>query len=209
MSQNLFDEGLGAHFSPDQIQQLGSIRVGIAGAGGLGSNVAAHLVRSGIRRLTIADFDRVEASNLNRQFFFQDQLGLPKVAALKANLLRINPAIDIQAMDIRLAPANVHAVFEPCQIVVEALDRAPDKKMMADRFMTDPRLFVCASGVGGWGDCDRIRIRRIRERVLIVGDGRTEASATAPPTSAIVGIAAAKQADLVIESILGANFSTP
>ena len=54
-------------------------RVGIAGAGGLGSNCAAHLVRAGMKKLVIADFDVVNESNLNRQFFFRNQLGQKKV----------------------------------------------------------------------------------------------------------------------------------
>ncbi len=209
MPENALYEGLKTHFGPAQIKQLASVHVGIAGAGGLGSNVAVHLVRSGIRRLTIADFDRVEASNLNRQFYFQDQLGLPKVRALQANLSRINPDIDVEAVDMRLDAANVHTVFAHCRVIVEALDQASAKKMMADCFMSDPRLLVCASGVGGWGDCDRIRVRRLRDRFCIVGDGHTETSASVPPTSAIVGIAAAKQADLVIEAVLGTNATTP
>ena len=46
------------------------MKIGIAGAGGLGSNVAVHLVRSGISSLKICDFDVIENSNLNRQFYF-------------------------------------------------------------------------------------------------------------------------------------------
>lgn len=49
-------------------KHLSSFRVGIAGAGGLGSNCAAALARSGVGTLVIADFDRVERLNLNRQF---------------------------------------------------------------------------------------------------------------------------------------------
>lgn len=54
------------------------MKIGIAGAGGIGSNVAANLVRSGVTSLKIVDFDRVESSNLNRQFYFSDQIGCLK-----------------------------------------------------------------------------------------------------------------------------------
>jgi sulfur carrier protein ThiS adenylyltransferase len=202
MSTTSFLSGLRAHFSDDQIRRLGSARVGIAGAGGLGSNVAAHLVRSGIRRLLVADFDHVAASNLNRQFYFLDQVGMLKVKALEINLRRINPELDLQTREVCLDAANVRRVFEPCHVIVEALDDVPGKKMMAEAFMTDPRLFVCASGVGGWGHSDRIRTRRIRNDVILIGDGESDVSDTAPPTAAIVGLAAAKQADEVIASIL-------
>ncbi len=58
------------------------MKIGIAGAGGIGSNVAANLVRSGVSCLKIIDFDRIEPSNLNRQFYFQDQVGCLKVSAV-------------------------------------------------------------------------------------------------------------------------------
>jgi sulfur carrier protein ThiS adenylyltransferase len=202
MAENLFLSGLRHHFTDDQIRRLGSARVGIAGAGGLGSNVAVHLVRSGICRLVIADCDHVTASNLNRQFFFLDQVGMQKARALEINLKRINPDIDLQGRTVRLDAGNVKAVFEGCHIIVEALDGAADKKMMADAFMTDPRMLVCASGIGGWGHSDRIRTRCIRDGFYLIGDGQSEISANMPPTAAIVGLAAAKQADVVVEEIL-------
>lgn len=207
MVDNPFLNGLRTHFTDDQIRRLGSVCVGIAGAGGLGSNVAAHLVRSGICRLVVADFDHVAPSNLNRQFFFIDQVGMEKVRALEANLLSINPDLDMQALETRLDAGNVRQVFEPCHVIVEALDRARDKKMMADTFMADPRLLVCASGIGGWGYSDRIRTRRVRDTFYLVGDERSEVSAALPPTAAIVGLAAAKQADVVIDTILGSRFT--
>lgn len=203
MNANPFLSGLKEHFTEEQRRRLGSVRVGIAGAGGLGSNVAAHLVRSGIGRLVVADFDRVAPSNLNRQFYFIDQVGMLKVQALAINLRRINPDLDMQILDLRLDAGNVGRVFAACRIVVEALDGARDKKMLADAFITDPRLLVCASGIGGWGNSDRIRTRRLGDTFVVVGDGRTEVSSERPATAAIVGLAAAKQADAVIETIIG------
>ena len=75
------------------------MRVGIAGAGGLGSNCAWMLVRSGFTDFVIVDHDRVEASNLNRQFFFARQVGMPKVQALSENLLAINPDVKVMTME--------------------------------------------------------------------------------------------------------------
>lgn len=127
---------------------------------------------------------------------------MPKVEALSINLARVNPQIEIQALNLRLNADNVHKILEKCQILVEALDDAQGKKMMAEAFITDPRLLVCASGIGGWGDSNRITTRLVRDTFCLVGDGKSEISATRPPTSAIVGLAAAKQADAVIEKIL-------
>jgi sulfur carrier protein ThiS adenylyltransferase len=194
--------GLKRHFTDDQVRKLGSVWVGIAGAGGLGSNVAAHLVRSGITRLVVADFDHVAPSNLNRQFYFGDQVGMRKVEALAVNLGRINPDVDMRPIILRLDAGNVRQTFDNCDIIVEALDDARAKKMIAEAFIADQRLLVCASGIGGWGNSDRVRTRRLRETLVIVGDGASEVSSILPATAAIVGLAAAKQADVVIENIL-------
>ena len=96
---------------------LESARVGIAGAGGLGSNCAMHLVRSGVKHITIVDFDVVNESNLNRQFFFRDQIGQKKVEAIKENLLRIEPDADIRAVDMRLdaSSARERRRFRRCE----------------------------------------------------------------------------------------------
>ncbi|MBQ8126560.1 MAG: ThiF family adenylyltransferase, partial [Kiritimatiellae bacterium] len=87
--------------------RLEGARVGIAGAGGLGSNCAQHLVRAGVRKFVIADFDTVAESNLNRQFFFRDQIGRKKVDALAENLRRIEPDLELDCRDVKLTPENI------------------------------------------------------------------------------------------------------
>ncbi|MDP2933961.1 MAG: ThiF family adenylyltransferase, partial [bacterium] len=83
-------------------KKLKSATVGIAGLGGLGSNVAVSLARIGVGKIVIADFDLVEPSNLNRQQYFVEQLGTNKVAGLTENLMRINPYIKIDGRQVRL-----------------------------------------------------------------------------------------------------------
>jgi sulfur carrier protein ThiS adenylyltransferase len=134
---------------------------------------------------------------------------MKKIDALEANLRRINPELQIETLDLRLDAANIRHTFRTCAIVVEALDQAADKKMMAEAFMSDGRTLICASGIGGWGDSDRICTRRIGSSLYLVGDGQSEVSADLPPTAAIVGIAAAKQADVVVEIILGSAAVMP
>lgn len=200
---NAFLKGLETHLSWDQMEKISAARIGIAGAGGLGSNCAAHLVRSGFSDLFIADFDRVDASNLNRQFFFADQVGRKKTDALRDNLLRINPDADISTMDVKLDQHGLSTVFNRYPIVIEALDRAEDKVMMAHAFAGQKKLFISVSGIGGWGDSDRIRVRKIGRGYFIVGDMVSGVGPEMPPTAAIVSIAAAKQADLVLSHVLG------
>ena len=190
--------------SPEERVILESARIGVAGAGGLGSNCAAHLVRSGIRRLVIADFDVVSESNLNRQFFFRDQLGRKKIDALHENLLRIEPGLELELHDVKLDSGNVLPLFANCEIVVEALDSAESKSMLLNALLPSGRTVVAVSGIGGWGDSNAITVRRIGSNLVLVGDFRTgvDPDAGIYPVSPRVGIAAAMQANSVIAFLL-------
>ena len=182
---------------------LEGVRVGIAGAGGLGSNCAMHLVRAGVRHLTVADFDVVCESNLNRQFFFRDQLGLKKVDALKANLLRIDPDADIRALDARLDAESALAHFADCEIVVEAFDDVAAKAMLLAALLPTGKRIVAASGLAGWGRSNAMRVRRMGARLVMVGDGETDVSGVTAPSSPRVGLAAAMEANAVVALLLG------
>ncbi len=192
-----------SYLRPDEANALVSACVGIAGAGGLGSNCAMHLVRSGIGKLVIADFDTVNESNLNRQFFFRDQVGRAKVEALKENLLRISPECDIKAVAVKLDSHNVREVFAGCNVVVEAFDSTEAKAMMAMAFAKGPVPLVTASGLAGWGRSNAIRLRRIGANIVAIGDGETAVSPETPPFSPRVGIAAAMEANAAISLVLG------
>ena len=184
--------------------KLSAFRVGIAGAGGLGSNCAQALVRSGIGTLVIADFDVVEELNLNSQFFFRDQLGMKKVTALKANLDRIGNASQVIVHDITLNPDNIPSVFTGCDVIVEAFDRADMKEML---FETVNRLLpgiplIMGSGLAGWGRNESIRSRKIDNTLYIVGDESLEVSDDLPPLAPRVTIVAGMQANIVVEILL-------
>ncbi len=183
--------------------RLSASTVGIAGAGGLGSNCAVALARSGVGNLVVVDFDRVTASNLNRQAFFCDQVGMKKVQALKENLLRINPRITVNALDLMLTEANLVSVFSGCDVLVEAVDRADTKQMIVETILVNlPELFVVAgSGLAGYGANDTLRTRW-SGRLVVCGDERKEVSESLPPMAPRVGIVAHMQANVVLEILL-------
>ena len=191
------------YLTPAERAVLEKVRIGVAGAGGLGSNCAMHLVRSGIRHLVVADFDVVGESNLNRQFFFRDQLGMKKVDALKANLLRIDPEVDVQAVDVRLDAASTRELFEDCDIVVEAFDVVEAKTMILSTLMPLGMRLVTASGLAGWGKSNAMRVREMGANVVVVGDGETGVATDVAPASPRVGIAAAMEANAVVAWLLG------
>ena len=149
---------------------LENAKVGIAGAGGLGSNVAMLLVRAGMKKLVIADFDIVNESNLNRQFFFRRQLGEKKIAALAENLRMIESDLDLSLHDVRLTRENADFVFAGCNVVVEAFDSAEAKAMLLHSLLPTGKPIVSATGFAGWGRSNDIRVRKVGRNLILVGD---------------------------------------
>ncbi len=195
-------DGLRSHFSEADLARLASARIGIAGAGGLGSNVAALLVRSGVRQLLVVDGDTVEPSNLNRQHYWPEDLGRPKVLALRDRLLGLEPALDLETRQEWLTPASAPAFFQGCSIVVEALDGAALKAELCSALLGAGFYVIAASGLGGYG-LPPMSVRRLGENFVCVGDFTTAADQAAPPLAPRVAQAAALQADAVLEKVLG------
>jgi sulfur carrier protein ThiS adenylyltransferase len=198
---NAFDKINAIFYDFEQVQKVKTVKVGIAGAGGLGSNCAAMLVRAGIVNLTVVDFDEVSLLNLNRQFFFADQVGQKKVEALGENLLRINPDLNLSLISQKITKENIDKFFKDVDIVVEALDTPEAKVEIAQRFLLEDKYFVCASGVAFYGNCDRFRVREIGKNSWVVGDEVSDVK-DMPPYAPCVQICAAKQADKVLEITL-------
>lgn len=196
---------LAARHTPGVHGLLKRACVGIAGVGGLGSAVAVALARAGIGRLIIADFDVVEPSNLNRQQYFIDQIGLLKVEALAANLRRINPYVAVNSHPVVLDPEKIPAVFSGCSIVVEAFDRADMKAMLVNTILQSMPdcTIVAASGLAGYAANNSITTRRISRRLYLVGDCVSEAAPGNGLMAPRVGIAASHQANQAVRIILG------
>ncbi len=199
---NAFERGLGRYLDEGAMAFLRTVRVGVIGAGGLGSNCAMHLVRSGFADLVLADPDTVEPSNLNRQHFTLAQVGRPKVLALRDNLLAVNPGARIEAHVRAVDAESMVELFGACPAVVEAVDDARTKKLVVETFLPTGRLVVCASGLGGAGVAERMRVSRPLPNLVLVGDLTTPCDAATPPLSPGVGMAAAMQADAVLHHFL-------
>lgn len=190
------------YYSKEELKKIEGSIIGIAGAGGLGSNCAVNLVRSGFKNFYIYDYDNVEISNLNRQFYFIDQIGEPKVFALEKNLKRINPEINLVVKKIKIEKENIKELFKDCNIIVEAFDLASYKKLIAEEFLNTDKLIVMASGLAGIGDSDKIIIKKINDNFFIVGDFDSEVSENKKAYSPRVTIAASKEADIILEWVL-------
>ena len=180
--------------------------IGIAGAGGLGSNCAVSLARVGVGKLIIADFDVVSENNLNRQYYFYDQIGEKKSTAIKANILRINPNVEVIAHDLLMIPGNISKIFSHCDVIVEAFDRADQKEMLIEVILSEmpEKRIVVGLGMAGWGMNDTNHCRQIG-KMFVCGDEVSEIGPELPPIAPRVGIVANMQANIVLEILLGSK----
>lgn len=172
--------------------------IGIAGAGGIGSNVARILAQAKASALKIIDFDVVEASNLNRQFYGISQVGKKKVTCLAQNLIEIYPEIKIEVIHEKITPETAADLFSDCAVVVEALDDKTAKKWLVESLCRQKKTIVCASGIAGQ-DMTNISCTRLGN-CHIVGDriSDQEIFTLFPPKIAIIS---ALMAGIVLKTI--------
>ena len=185
-------------------KKLKQASVGIAGLGGLGSNAAVALARAGVGHLVLVDFDRVEESNLDRQYYFQDQTGQLKVEALTATLKRINPRIAIDAYTVKLEEGSMDTPFKDVDVIIEALDLAQTKTTFIEEILMKlpGKPLVAASGVAGYGNPDRIRTLHTGNLHLCYNEN-AKSSDEDVLMAPHVALMANWEADLVLEIILG------
>lgn len=170
------DRALDARFPQSFHQAVSAARVAVAGLGGLGSNLAIMLARSGVGHLLLVDFDRVDITNLNRQVYRIPHLGQYKTEALPAILREINPYLDIQTWQGRVTEDNAAALFGGYPIVCEAFDRPEEKAMLVSTLLSQcpNTVLVSGNGMAGYGDANQIRTRQVMPRLYVCGDGASD-----------------------------------
>lgn len=185
-------------------EKLKEAKVCILGLGGLGSNVAVLLARSGIGYLKLVDFDTVEASNLNRQQYRISHIGIKKTEAMKSIIKEINPFVETEVLDIKVDRENIYSTVGNIEIVVEAFDRAETKAMLMEELLTNTnKIVVSASGMAGLGSANEIVTRKIKDNFYLVGDNYSDYEEYLGIMSTRVMICAAHQANVVLRLILG------
>ncbi|MBS4538594.1 sulfur carrier protein ThiS adenylyltransferase ThiF [Clostridium sp. D2Q-11] len=179
--------------------------VGIAGLGGLGSNVALSLARLGVGKLVLIDFDVVEPSNLNRQQYFIRHIGMNKTDALEELINECNPFVEIEKRKVFLDENNIEDVLRNVDIIVEAFDNPMSKAIITNTVLRDmkDKKIVAASGMAGHFTGNTIVSRKIRGNFYLIGDGENEARPGQGLMAPRVAIAANHQANTVLRIILG------
>ncbi len=109
-------------------ERLLAARVLIVGMGGLGSPVALYLAAAGVGRLVIADYDRVDLTNLQRQIIHtSERIGMAKVDSARSSLLAINPEVRVETLDQPVDADSLPALVAGLDLVVDASDNFPTR----------------------------------------------------------------------------------
>ena len=191
--------------SPELNLALSKAVVGVAGLGGLGSNIALSLARVGVKKLVLADFDVVEPSNLNRQQYFVRHIGMQKTQALKELINDVNPFVEVETHDIFLDEKNVASVFGECEILCEAFDNVAGKAMIlneAGASLKDKKI-IGASGMAGYFSSNLIKTIKFAKNVYLCGDLTNEAKIGQGLMAPRVAVCANHEANLAIRLLMG------
>lgn len=184
-------------------KKLTAASVAVCGLGGLGSNIAIALARAGVGRLHIIDFDRVDISNLNRQQYYPEQLGLYKAEALYDTLSRIAPYCGIRRESVKLTEENIPELLADADIICEAFDAADQKAMLVNTVLEKmpEKYLVSGSGMAGIASSNTISTRRVTKRFYLCGDGVSDVADGMGLVASRVLVCAGHQAHAVIRII--------
>ena len=196
---------LNERHSPEIQAVLSAGNVAIAGLGGLGSNVAYSLTRIGVGHLHLIDFDVVDVTNLNRQQYFMEHVGMYKTEALKSLLMKINPYIEIKTDCVKVTEDNIKQLFCDNDIVCEAFDNPDAKALLVNGIMEyfPEKKLVSASGMAGFGSSNSIVTKRITKNFYLCGDRVTAPSYGNGLMAPRVAVCAAHEANMITRLILG------
>lgn len=205
MDRKTLEQALIARHGAENQKIFAAATVGVAGLGGLGSHIAVHLARLGVGRLVLADFDKVDVTNLNRQHYCIPHLGRYKTEALAEQLRQINPWLDYEIHTCKVTADNACTLFQGCQVVCEAFDKAEEKAMLTQAILTGlpDTLLVAGSGMAGSGSANAIRTRKAMGRFYLCGDEESDIDQGQGLMAPRVAVCAAHQATMVMRLLLG------
>ena len=198
-------EALSCRHGLDLHKRFSSATVAICGLGGLGSNIAVALARAGIGKLILIDFDRVDITNLHRQQYKANQIGLYKTEALAENLLEIAPYVKTQTFTEMITEDNFANLLKEADVICEAFDNAEAKAMLVNGILEQlPECYlVAASGMAGMGTPNTIQTRKIMKKFYLCGDEVSDVADTIGLVAPRVMLCAAHQAHTVLRILAG------
>ena len=204
-SKKEWTDALIARHGAELHHRFSSATVAICGLGGLGSNIAIALARAGIGKLLLIDFDRVDITNLHRQQYKANQIGLYKTDALAENISEISPYTEVETVIQKVTEENFAVLLKDSDIVCEAFDNAESKAMLVNGILEQmPDCYlVAASGMAGMDTCNTIKTRKIMKRFYLCGDEVSDVDSTIGLVAPRVMLCAAHQAHTVLRILAG------
>ena len=115
----------------DAIDRLAQVQLVVCGAGAVGSNLVDSLIRQGFQRLTVIDFDRIEAHNVGTQTYTQSDVGVFKVDVIQAEVFR-TVDVEIKAVRQRLTERNVAKYLRGADLVVDGFDNHESRALVTE-----------------------------------------------------------------------------
>lgn len=204
ISKQELDRAFDARFPASIAEALRNARVAIAGLGGLGSNIAVMLARSGVGQLFLVDFDTVDTTNLNRQAYGISHLGMPKTQAIRQILADINPYLDIRTEQVRVTEENAAKLFSDWPILCEAFDKPDQKSMLISTVLAQcpATTMVSGNGMAGYAEANSIRTEQRLKRLYVCGDQSTDVGNGIGLMAPRVAVCAGHEANTVVRLIL-------
>lgn len=145
------------------LERLRDRHVLIVGLGGVGAFAAEAICRSGVGRLTIADGDVIQPSNINRQLIaLHSTVGMRKAEVVRKRLMDINPSLQLRVIDEYLRDERLkELVAEPYDFVVDAIDTLSPKVFLIMDAVRSGHRIVSSMGAGGKMDPSKIQVADI------------------------------------------------
>jgi len=203
-SKKEWQEALIERYGKDIYTKIASGKVAVCGLGGLGSHIAVTLARAGVETLILIDFDRVDITNLHRQQYNLNQIGMYKTEALSENIKKIAPFTEIKSYTEKLDKNNYSLLLKDADIICEAFDDSFCKAELVNLLRENfPEKYVIASsGMAGFGDANIIHTRKVSKRFYLCGDEVSDVSDGIGLVATRVMLCAAHQAHKALQILL-------
>ncbi len=205
ISKEKWENALEDRHGKELQNRFSSAVVAVCGLGGLGSNIVISLARSGIGRLILIDFDKVDIANLNRQQYKASQIGMYKTQAMAENIAEISPYTEVKIHTEKLCTENAYNLLSSADIICEAFDNADTKAVLANYVLEHfpEKYLICASGMAGLGSANAIKTKRISSKFYLCGDGESDVAENGTLFSSRAMLCAAHQTHTVLRILAG------
>ena len=186
-------------------EKFGQTTVAVCGLGGLGSNIAISLARAGVGKLILIDFDEVDITNLHRQQYKANQIGIPKPLAICENLSEIAPYVEMVPIIAKVTEENLEELLGEADIICEAFDKAEAKAMLVNGVLEKfpDKYLVSGSGMAGIGSPNMIKTRKVMKKFYLSGDEVSYVAMAIGLVAPRVMLCAAHEALTVLRIIAG------